>query len=155
MANRCFFIGRLVQDPNIIVLSNGSMATFSLAVKRNYATVKNQADFVDFRAFNSPIKNADFIGRYCKKGMQCYIESEFNTHTKDSQDPTQKAIKEKYFVVTKIEILSTKEEMKNYHNREQVENRPTQNRQKPKLEEDNSGYAPFDDTDDFTNFIPF
>lgn len=136
MANRCFFIGRLVQDPNIIDLSNGSqMVTFSLAVKRNYATVKNQADFVNFRAFNSPIKNADFIGKYCKKGMQCYIESEFNTHTKDSQDPTQKAIKEKYFIVTKIEILSTKEDMKNYHNREQVENRPTQNRQSsPKQE---------------------
>lgn len=153
MANRCIFVGRVVSNPQLTETSNNTkVCRFALAVKRDFATGNNQADFIDFCAFKT---TADYIGKYVKKGMLCYVEGRLQTFTKNGNEPAQKPEKGFNIAVDKFDILSTKEEMKNYHNREQVENRPTQNRQKPKSEEDNSGYTPFDDNDDLSTLIPF
>lgn len=152
--NVSLFVGRIVADPKVFESENGNKSCrFSLAVKRDFATGNNQADFIDFIAYN---QTANYIGNYAKKGMQVEIRASFRTFEKKGNEPATKPEKGYNFLVDKFEILSTKEEMKNYHNKEQIEDMPNRKQtQKPKLEEDNSGYKLFNDNDDLSKFIPF
>lgn len=133
------FIGRLTADATLTETSNGTqICRFSLAVKRDFTT-KNEADFIDFVAFK---QNADYISKCGKKGMLVYVEGRLQTFTKNGTEPAQKPEKGFNIAVDKFEILSTKEEMKRYNNREEVESVP---QRKPKMQayEDNEP-TPFD-----------
>lgn len=145
MANLWFGVGRLSQDPRASETSNGIVrSNFSVAIKRKYST-KNEADFIDCTAYK---KIAEFVNKYAKKGMLVEIEGEIQTFTKDDNldFPAQKRT---YVLVNSFEILSTKEEMKRYNNREEVESVP---QRKPKIQayEDNE-HTPFD----IESSIPF
>lgn len=147
--NKSMFIGRICQDPQLTETFNGTqICRFTLAVKRDYST-KNEADFVNFTAFKS---NAKYIGSYGKQGMLVYVESKFQTFTKNGNEPAQKPENGYNFVVDKFEILSTKEEMKRYNNREEVESVPTQRKPKMQAYDDNE-LTPLDSAD-YSN-IPF
>ena len=140
------FIGRIVADPELKETASGvAICRFSLAVKRDY-TNKNEADFPNFVAFKS---NAKYISSYAKKGMLCRVRASFQTFVKNGNDPAQKPENGYNFVVDKFEILSTKEEMKRYNNKEEVESVP---QRKPKMQayEDNEP-TPFDSD----TMIPF
>ena len=70
--NRVILIGRLTKDPEIRTSGNYTIASFSLAVDRKFKREgEAEADFFNCTAFN---KTAEFVEKYCKKGMKMVIE---------------------------------------------------------------------------------
>ena len=64
MLNRAILMGRLTRDPELRQTPNNvSVATFSLAVDRNYQADKNnkQTDFINIVAWRH---TAEFVGKY-------------------------------------------------------------------------------------------
>lgn len=101
--NTCIFIGRLTAEPEIKVLdSQDLMATFSLAVQRQYKNKKtNQydADFFNFVAFG---KTADFIHQHIHKGYKIAAESRAKTNSWEEDGKTRKSIN---FTVQNVQVL--------------------------------------------------
>ena len=67
--NRVSLIGRITRDPEIRYSQNGSaFLMFTIAVNRNQRDANGQtvADFISVTAFG---QQAEFIGRYVKKGF--------------------------------------------------------------------------------------
>lgn len=75
MLNRIILMGRLTADPELRQTSGGtSVATFSLAVERNYQskdTNERQADFINCVAWR---QTGEFISRYFSKGRMIAVE---------------------------------------------------------------------------------
>lgn len=70
--NKLILIGRLTKDPEIRVSGSVTIAKFSLAVDRRFKRDgEPEADFFNCTTFN---KTAEFIEKYCKKGMKMAIE---------------------------------------------------------------------------------
>lgn len=77
MLNRAILMGRLTADPDLRQTPNGvSVATFSLAVNRNYN--KDQTDFINIVAWR---QTADFVSRYFKKGQLVAVEGSIQTRS--------------------------------------------------------------------------
>lgn len=135
MANKSIFTGRISQEPQLKETSNGkAVCYFNLAVRKKYK--QNEAIYVKFVAFN---QQAEYIGKYAKKGMLVEVESVFNLYTKPNTEPPQQ---DWSFEVTDFEILSSKKEMEAYNNKSEVENLPNRRMQKPQqqLIEDTTEY---------------
>ena len=75
MLNRIFLMGRLVADPELRQTPNGiSVATFRIAVDRNYqnkASGERQTDFISCVAWR---QTGEFISRYFSKGRMICVE---------------------------------------------------------------------------------
>ncbi len=70
--NKLILVGRFTKDPEIRTSGNTTIAKFSLAVDRKYKRDgEPEADFFNCTAFN---KTAEFIEKYCTKGMKMIIE---------------------------------------------------------------------------------
>lgn len=70
--NKLILIGRLTKDPEIRVSGSVTIAKFSLAVDRRFKRDgEPEADFFNCTAFN---KTAEFIEKYCSKGMKMALE---------------------------------------------------------------------------------
>jgi single-strand DNA-binding protein len=77
MLNRAVLMGRLTADPDLRQTPNGiSVATFSLAVQRNYN--KDQTDFINIVAWR---QTADFVSRYFTKGQLVAVEGSIQTRS--------------------------------------------------------------------------
>jgi len=74
--NRCTFIGRLVQTPEVRYTTAGDASTsFTLAC--NWKTSgKEGCEFIRVVAYR---KLAEIIGEYMKKGSQMYVEGRMTT----------------------------------------------------------------------------
>lgn len=72
MLNCTILTGRLVRDPEIRAVGNGTnAANFTLAVERDYAKDgQKETDFIDCAAFG---KTADFISKYFTKGRMMAV----------------------------------------------------------------------------------
>lgn len=72
MLNSIILMGRLVRDPEVRAVGNGSnAANFTLAVERDYAKDgQKETDFIDCAAFG---KTADFISKYFTKGRMMAV----------------------------------------------------------------------------------
>jgi single-strand DNA-binding protein len=70
--NKLILVGRFTKDPEIRMSGNATIAKFSLAVDRKYKRDgEPEADFFNCTAFN---KTAEFVEKYCTKGMKMIIE---------------------------------------------------------------------------------
>lgn len=70
--NKLILIGRLTKDPEIRMSGSVTIAKFSLAVDRRFKRDgEPEADFFNCTAFN---KTAEFVEKYCSKGMKMAIE---------------------------------------------------------------------------------
>ena len=70
--NKLILIGRLTKDPEIRTSGNVTIAKFSIAVDRRFKRDgEPEADFFNCTAFN---KTAEFIEKYCSKGMKMAVE---------------------------------------------------------------------------------
>lgn len=80
MLNRIILMGRLVADPDLRQTPNGiSVATFSLAVDRNYQSKNSnerQTDFINCVAWR---QTGEFISRYFSKGRMIAVEGSLQT----------------------------------------------------------------------------
>lgn len=74
MLNKIFIMGRLTRDPELRTTNSGtSVASFSLAVDRNYkgADGEKETDFIDCVAWRS---TAEFAAKYFTKGRMAVME---------------------------------------------------------------------------------
>lgn len=93
MLNKVVLMGRLVADPVLRRTQTGtSVATFSLAVNRSYATKdgNREADFFDIVCWRN---TADFVSKYFTKGIQVVVSGSLQTRTwKDQQGNNRKTV---------------------------------------------------------------
>lgn len=80
MLNRVILMGRLVADPELRQTPSGvSVATFRVAVDRNYqskGSTERQADFINCVAWR---QTGEFISRYFAKGRMIALEGSLQT----------------------------------------------------------------------------
>lgn len=101
--NKFICVGRLTKDPELQTTTSGkSLARFSVAVKRDYATDgQTECDF-----FNCVVWGAfaETCYKYLKKGSKVIVEGRLNTRTYESNDGAKKLIYE--INATNVEFLS-------------------------------------------------
>lgn len=75
MLNKIFIMGRLTRDPELRSTNSGThVATFSLAVDRDFkdkTTGEKATDFIDVVAWR---QTAEFVSRYFTKGRMAVVE---------------------------------------------------------------------------------
>ena len=77
--NKVFLIGRLVRDPELRYTgTNIPVATFSIAVNRNYANAagEREADFINIVVWR---KQAENVKNYVKQGSQVAIDGKIHS----------------------------------------------------------------------------
>lgn len=80
MLNRVVLMGRMVADPELKQTPNGvSVATFRLAVERNYQPKDSNERLCDFISCVAWRQTGEFITRYFSKGSMIAIEGSIQT----------------------------------------------------------------------------
>ena len=104
--NKVFLIGRLTRDPELRYTgSNIPVATFSLAVNRNFsnASGEREADFINIVVWR---KQAENVKNYLSQGSQVAIDGRIQTRSYDDQDGKKRYVTE--VVADNVEFLGTK-----------------------------------------------
>lgn len=104
--NKVFLIGRLTRDPELrYTSSNLPVATFSLAVNRNFTgqSGEREADFINIVVWR---KQAENVKNYLTQGSQVAIDGRIQTRTYDGEDGKKRYITE--VVADNVEFLGTK-----------------------------------------------
>lgn len=106
--NKVFLIGRLTKDPELrYTVSNVAIATFSLAVNRNFTNQngEREADFINIQVWK---KMAENCAKYLSKGSQIAIDGRIQTRTYDAQDGSKRYVTE--VVAENIQFLDNKKD---------------------------------------------
>ncbi|MDP4153102.1 MAG: single-stranded DNA-binding protein [Bacillota bacterium] len=107
MLNKVMLMGRLTADPVVrYTASNLPVASFSLAVGRNYVkkdSSQRETDFIDIVCWRS---TAEFVGKYFVKGAQVVVCGSLQTRTwQDKEGKNRKTVEvvadEVYFADSK------------------------------------------------------
>ena len=104
--NKAFLIGRLVRDPELRYTgSNIAVATFSLAVNRNFAGAngERETDFINIVVWR---KQAENVKNYITQGSQVAIDGRIQTRSYDDKDGQKKYVTE--VVADNVQFLDTK-----------------------------------------------
>ncbi len=82
MLNRIILMGRLVADPELRQTPNGiSVATFRIAVDRNYQSKNSNERQTDFISCVAWRQTGEFISRYFAKGRMIAVEGSLQTRS--------------------------------------------------------------------------
>ena len=112
--NRVVLIGRLTRDPELRYTgSNTPVATFSLAVNRNFQNQngEREADFINIVVWR---KQAENVKNFLTQGSQVAVEGRIQTRTYDGQDGQKRYITE--VVADNVEFLGSKASSENSNN---------------------------------------
>ncbi len=112
--NKVFLIGRLTRDPELRYTgSNIPVATFSLAVNRNFSNQagEREADFINIVVWR---KQAENVKNYLTQGSQVAIDGRLQTRTYDGQDGQKRYVTE--VVADNVEFLGSKNSSVNSNN---------------------------------------
>ena len=104
--NKVFLIGRLTKDPELRYTgSNIAVATFSLAVNRNFSNQngEREADFINIVVWR---KQAENVKNYLTQGSQVAIDGRIQTRSYDDQDGKKRYVTE--VVADNVEFLGSK-----------------------------------------------
>lgn len=104
--NKVFLIGRLTRDPELRYTgSNTAVATFSLAVNRNFtnANGEREADFINIVVWR---KQAENVKNYLSQGSQVAIDGRIQTRSYDDQNGQKRYVTE--VVADNVEFLGSK-----------------------------------------------
>ena len=104
--NKVFLIGRLTRDPELRYTgSNIAVATFSIAVNRNFANAsgEREADFINIVVWR---KQAENVKNYISQGSQVAIDGRMQTRTYDDKDGKKVYVTE--VVADNVQFLDTK-----------------------------------------------
>lgn len=104
--NKVFLIGRLTRDPELRYTgSNIAVATFSLAVNRNFTNQsgEREADFINIVVWR---KQAENVKNYLSQGSQVAIDGRLQTRSYDDQDGKKRYVTE--VVADNVEFLGTR-----------------------------------------------
>lgn len=109
--NKTFLIGRVTKDVELKATASGkSVATFTLAVNRDYKNAEGNydADFINCIAFE---QRAETIAKYVHKGDKFCVTGRISTRTYDKQDGSKAYITE--VIVDGFEFLENKKDKPN------------------------------------------
>ena len=112
--NKVFLIGRLTRDPELRYTgSNLPVATFSLAVNRNFSNQsgEREADFINIVVWR---KQAENVKNYLTQGSQVAIEGRIQTRSYDGNDGQKRYVTE--VVADNVEFLGSKSSSSNSNN---------------------------------------
>jgi single-strand DNA-binding protein len=104
--NKAIIMGRLTRDPEVRTTpTQVPVATFTLAVDRRFksSTGEKQADFIPVVAWRN---QADFVGKYFKKGSKMIVVGSIQTRTYDDKDGKKVYVTE--IVAEDIEFAESK-----------------------------------------------
>lgn len=104
--NKVFLIGRLVRDPELrYTSSNIPVATFSLAVNRNFTgqNGERETDFINIVVWR---KQAENCKNYINQGSQVAIDGRIQTRNYEDQNGQKRYITE--VVADNVQFLDTK-----------------------------------------------
>ena len=104
--NKVVLIGRLTRDPELRYTgSNTAVATFSLAVNRNFTNQQGEreADFINIVVWR---KQAENEKNYLSQGSQVAIEGRIQTRSYDDNNGQKRYVTE--VVADNVEFLSSK-----------------------------------------------
>ena len=104
--NKVFLIGRLTRDPELRYTgSNTAVATFSIAVNRNFANAQGEreADFINIVVWR---KQAENVKNYLSQGSQVAIDGRIQTRSYDDQNGQKRYVTE--VVADNVEFLGSK-----------------------------------------------
>ena len=104
--NKVFLIGRLTRDPELRYTgSNVAVASFSLAVNRNYTNQagEREADFINVVVWR---KQAENVKNYLSQGSQVAIDGRIQTRSYDGEDGKKRYVTE--VVADNVEFLGSK-----------------------------------------------
>lgn len=104
--NKVFLIGRLTRDPELRYTgSNTAVATFSLAVNRNYTNAQGEreADFINIVVWR---KQAENVKNYLSQGSQVAVDGRIQTRSYDDKDGNKRYVTE--VVADNVEFLTPK-----------------------------------------------
>lgn len=96
MINNVILMGRITHDLEIKQTQNGvAVIQFTLAVERRYkgADGTHETDFINCVAWR---QQAEFIGKYFRKGRMIAIEGNLRTRTYDDKNGTKHYVTEVY-----------------------------------------------------------
>ena len=112
--NKVVLIGRLTRDPELRYTgSNTPVATFSLAVNRNFRNQngEREADFINIVVWR---KQAENCKNFLTQGSQVAVEGRIQTRTYDDQNGQKRYITE--VVADNVEFLGSKASSNNSNN---------------------------------------
>lgn len=93
MLNHVVIMGRMVRDPELRQLDNGtSVTSFSVAVERNYVdktTNERQADFLNVVAWR---QTADFVCKYFHQGDMIALEGSLQSRKYTDKDGNNRIV---------------------------------------------------------------
>ena len=104
--NKVFLIGRLTRDPELRYTgSQTAVATFSLAVNRNYTNQagEREADFINVVVWR---KQAENVKNYLQQGSQVAVDGRLQTRSYDGEDGKKRYVTE--VVADNVEFLGSK-----------------------------------------------
>lgn len=96
MLNKVILMGRITQDLEVKQTPSGaSVLSFTVAVQRNFARQgeERQTDFINCVAWR---QQAEFIGKYFRKGRMIAVEGNLRTRTYDDKNGTKHYVTEVY-----------------------------------------------------------
>jgi single-strand DNA-binding protein len=109
--NKAILIGRLTRDPEMRTTPQQvAVATFNLAVDRKFKD-KDGNRGVDFLGCVAWRGQAEFIGKYIKKGHKISIVGSIQTRTYDDKDGKKVYVTE--IVIDEIESMEKREQTNN------------------------------------------
>lgn len=112
--NKVFLIGRLVRDPELRYTSNNTpVATFSLAVNRNFAgpNGERETDFINIVVWR---KQAENCKNYINQGSQVAIDGRIQTRNYEDQNGQKRYVTE--VVADNVQFLDTKAQRERQQN---------------------------------------
>ena len=112
--NRVILIGRLTRDPELRYTgSNLPVATFSLAVNRNFSNQngEREADFINIVVWR---KQAENCKNYLTQGSQVAVEGRIQTRSYDDNNGQKRYVTE--VVADNVEFLGSKNSSNNSNN---------------------------------------
>lgn len=121
--NKVFLIGRLTRDPELRYTgSNVAVASFSLAVNRNYTNQagEREADFINIVVWR---KQAENVKNYLSQGSQVAIDGRIQTRSYDDSEGKKRYVTE--VVADNVEFLGTKSSNANHSTPSEEEVGPT------------------------------
>jgi len=104
--NKVVLIGRLTRDPELRYTgSNTPVATFSLAVNRNFQNQngEREADFINIVVWR---KQAENVKNFLTQGSQVAVEGRIQTRSYDDQNGQKRYVTE--VVADNVEFLGSK-----------------------------------------------
>ena len=109
--NKVVLIGRLTRDPELRYTgSNTAVATFSLAVNRNFSNQQGEreADFINIVVWR---KQAENVKNYLTQGSQVAVEGRIQTRSYDDNNGQKRYVTE--VVADNVEFLGSKNSSNN------------------------------------------